>query len=120
MELRRSRDAESGGRLGEADLVAGRVAERAVPNAVRLVDRLLQHVGPGRADRLERGIDVLDGVVEPASSAIACLSSGEAFGLATGGSRMMLMSGWDGGPMVVQRMPSYLTSLRTSKPSTSR
>ena len=54
------------------------------------------------------------------SSAMACLSAGEAFGSASGGSRTMSTSGCDGDPTVTQRIPSYATSLRTSKPSTSR
>src|SRR5712692_9131074 len=51
---------------------------------------------------------------------ITFLSCGEAFGLAAGGSSTMLTSGCAFGPTVTQRMPSYLTSLRTSRPRTSR
>src|SRR5690242_6811691 len=41
--------------LREADHVARRVAEVAVADAVRLVDRLLQHLGAGGLDALEDG-----------------------------------------------------------------
>ena len=41
-------------RLGEPQAVARRVAERAVAHPVRLVDRLLQHLGARRPDPLER------------------------------------------------------------------
>ena len=39
---------------------------------------------------------------------------------AAGGCRTMEVPGWPGGPTVSQRMPSYPTSLRTSKPRVSR
>jgi hypothetical protein len=54
------------------------------------------------------------------SSAMTSRSAGEAFGSASGGSRTISTSGWDGDPTVTQRIPSNDTSLRTSKPSTSR
>jgi 2-dehydro-3-deoxyglucarate aldolase/4-hydroxy-2-oxoheptanedioate aldolase len=54
------------------------------------------------------------------SSAMTSLSAGEAFGSARGGSRTMSTSGCDGEPTVTQRIPSNPTSLRTSKPRTSR
>src|SRR5689334_10872201 len=48
-------------RLGEPQVVARRVAERAVAHPVRLVDRLLQHLGAGRPEPLERRGQVVGG-----------------------------------------------------------
>src|SRR5215467_74778 len=42
--------------LAEAEQVAGGIAERAVANAVRLVDRLLHDVGAGRGRSEERRV----------------------------------------------------------------
>src|SRR3954447_25903862 len=47
------------GGLEDADHVAGRVAERAVPRAPRLVDGLLEHLGAGGADAFERRVEVV-------------------------------------------------------------
>jgi hypothetical protein len=46
-------------RLVEAQHVAGGIAKGAVADAVRLVDRLLQHLGTRGADALERGVAVV-------------------------------------------------------------
>lgn len=54
------------------------------------------------------------------SSAMACRSAAEAFGSASGGSSTMSTSGCEGAPTVTQRMFSNPTSLRTSRPRTSR
>src|SRR5207248_1518705 len=51
------------------------------------------------------------------SSDIARRSAGDALGSAAGGSRTMVTSGCSGEPTDSQRMPSNLTSLRTSRPS---
>src|SRR3954467_744161 len=58
------------GALVDADLVARRVAERAVPRAVRLVHRLLQHLRAGRADLLERRVDVVGLEDQPGQRAL--------------------------------------------------
>src|SRR5262249_47998085 len=44
--------------LVEPHLVARRVPERAVPNPVRLVHRLLEHLGPARRDLLKQRVHV--------------------------------------------------------------
>src|SRR5215472_18833839 len=49
----------SGLALAEPNEVAGRVAERAVPDAVRLIHRLLQHLATSRPDVLEGRIAIL-------------------------------------------------------------
>src|SRR5690606_25827424 len=48
----------SSGGLLQSDHIACGVTERAVPNAVGLVDRLLDHVGPLRLDGGERLVDI--------------------------------------------------------------
>ena len=57
-------------RLGETEHVAGRVAERAVPHAVGLVDRLLQNLGARRAELLEGRVAVVGGEDQPGQQAL--------------------------------------------------
>src|SRR3954470_4849128 len=52
------RDKSAGSLLCDPDHVAARVAERAVTHAIGLVGRLLQHLGPARADLLEGAVEV--------------------------------------------------------------
>src|SRR5215207_5934699 len=112
-------------RLAEAQHVAGGIAERAVPDAVELVDRFLKHLSPRGADALEGAVAVVRPKDDTAQQSLrqqfpaASLSAGKAFGSATGGSRTMSTSGWEGAPTVSQRIPSNPTSLRTSMPRTS-
>src|SRR5687768_7421655 len=56
--------------LRDADEVAGGVAERAVAGAPALVHRLLEDVGPGGPDLLERGVEVVGGEHQPVEHAL--------------------------------------------------
>src|SRR5579864_9528564 len=56
--------------LGEPEHVARGIAERAVPDAVELVDRLLQHLGPRGADLLERRVAVVGAEDDAAQQAL--------------------------------------------------
>src|SRR6266498_1224679 len=57
-------------RLVEAQHVAGGIAEGAVADTVRLVDRLLQHLGTRGADALESGVAVVGAEDDTAQQAL--------------------------------------------------
>ena len=95
----------------DAELVAGRIAEGAVAEPVRLVDRLLHDLGAAGLQPRERGVEVGGGQDDGGVGALghhlgdgAALVVGDA-GVAAGGYRTMDVPGWPAGPTVIQRMP---------------
>ena len=119
-----SRDGSA--QLVDADQGAGGIAEGAVADPVRLLRRLLDDLGAAGLEPLEGAVEVLGGQHDDRVAALghhlddrAALVVGDA-GVAAGGNRTMDVPGWSGGPTVIQRIPAYPTSLRTSKPRVSR
>jgi hypothetical protein len=120
------------GRLSAPGCGSGcpRVADGAVADAVRLLGRLRDDLGAaglqfGLKPR-EDPVEVGGGQVDAEVAALAIISrrvrrsSSVRPGLAAGGCRTMDVSGWSAGPTVIQRIPLYPTSSRTSKSRVSR
>ena len=112
--------------LVDADQVARGIAEGAVANAVGLLGRLLDGLGAAGLQPIEDAVEVVGGQGDGGVAALGDqLEDGAAFVVGDAGvggrrvqddGRARLMAG----PTVIQRIPSYPTSLRTSKPRVSR
>src|SRR6266511_705927 len=106
--------------LLDADQVPRGIAEGAVADPVRLVDRLLDDLGVAGLQLLERGVEVLGGQVDAGVGALGHHLGDRGalvFGKAGAGGRRVQDDGrvgLVGGPTVIQCSPPYSTSRRTS------
>jgi hypothetical protein len=112
-----------GGWLVDADQVAGRVADGAVPRAPRLVGRLLDDLGTGGDQPVEAGVEIVAVEVDAVEGALGDESGDR---LAIGSAAVQVVgeddrdAGLGAAPTVIQRKSPLSTSLRSSRPRVSR